>query len=89
MEAIEHWPWEVRGNPPIETIVSGDGVSRLHFVHAPGGTVRFFVQELRRLETMGQEYFAWYSEALSGLYPDLETAKQDARRMVRWFNPAS
>jgi hypothetical protein len=37
MEAIEHWPNELRGVPPIETLTSGDGTKRVQFADARMG----------------------------------------------------
>ncbi|MBV9548953.1 MAG: hypothetical protein JO256_04695 [Alphaproteobacteria bacterium] len=85
MDAIEHWPREFIGNPPLETIVNGDGTRRLHFVRRADGAVVFFIQELRRMETEGQEFLVWYPGQKSGLYPDLTTAKQDAERIISWL----
>jgi hypothetical protein len=88
-EAIEDWPWALRGVPPIETVTSGDGIYRLRFIRRFDGMIQFFTQELRRCETEGQEYWAWYSGPLSGIYPDVETARQDAGRLVLWLRDSN
>jgi hypothetical protein len=87
MDAIEHWPTEIMGYPPVHTIVSGDGGSRLHFIRRGDGAVQFFTQELSRIETDGQEFFVWNPGSLSGIYADLELAKSAAHREIRWLRP--
>jgi hypothetical protein len=84
VEAIEHWPQEFRGIPPLETIVNGDGSRRLHFIRRYDGLVVFFIQELRRMETEGQEYFGWYPGWQSGYYSNLADAKRDAEEQFTW-----
>jgi len=89
MEAIEDWPFELRGVPPVETLTNGDGTRRVRFVRRSDGAIQFFAQELRRCETDGQEYLVWYSEQVSGLYPDLATARHDAVREISWLRDSS
>jgi hypothetical protein len=71
--------------PAVETLTSGDGVQRVRFIRRHDGAFQFFSQELRRCETEGQEYFVWFAGSLSGLYPDLPTAKGDAYRLTPWL----
>jgi len=85
MEAIEDWPTELHGIPPIETQISGDGMQRVRFCRRADGMIQFFSQVLRRCETEGQEYFVWYVGPVSGIYPDLDVAKKDAIRLVPWL----
>jgi len=89
MDAIEDWPSELRGIPAIETLASGDGTKRVRFIRRADGSIHYFFQELRRCETEGQEYFIWYSGALSGLFVDLQTAKRDAEKSIPWLRPAN
>jgi hypothetical protein len=90
LHIIEDWPAFFRGVPPVETLTSGDGNLRVRFVRRIDGAVQFFEQELRRCETDGQEYFVWYCDhRLSGIYPDLETARCDAGKLVPWLRNKS
>ena len=86
-DAIEDWPWELKGVPPIETKISGDGQQRVRFCRRPEGTVQFFSQKLTRCETDGQEYFVWYHSPISGHYSTLEDAEKDATKIVPWLRP--
>jgi hypothetical protein len=85
MEAIEDWPREFRGVPPEDTLTCGDGTERLRFVRRVDGAVQFFAQRLTRCETDGQEYYVWYCDRPSGLYPDLAAAMKDAKQLIPWL----
>ena len=87
--AIEDWPSTLRGTPPVETLVRGDGSQRVRFVRRNDGTIQFFTQRLTRCETDGQEYYVWRCEMPSGLYPDLIAAKEDAERLIPWLKKSN
>jgi hypothetical protein len=84
-EAIEHWPLEFQGVPPVKTLVRGDGSQRLRFVRRIDGAIQFFSQRLTRCETDGYEYYVWHHDTPSGLYLDLSTAMKDAERLIPWL----
>lgn len=89
MESVDLWPTELRDIVPIKTLTSADGLVRIRFWQRKDGLFQFLIQKLYQAEDEGQSYSIWRpAYPPSGIFADLGSAEQDARRSSLWSDGA-
>jgi hypothetical protein len=78
--------WQFHGLESVKTIASPDGRRRLQFGKRPEGSAQFYPEELSDRADEGQPFSIWVRHPLGGIYPDLDTAEADARRIYHWLD---
>jgi hypothetical protein len=82
---IEDWPTELQGIDAVETLTNAGGNRRVRFCRRSDGMVHFFERRLEDREEDGQLWQLWAYDPISGVYPDLSAAKEDATRLISWL----